>query len=280
MTQIERPIENSIGRWLPPELPPDCTNVTVFFGSSGMVYSRIVAEISPENAGTKFAVKDLPSFMLTGLDKIHNYSPRNKYTWIKWDGIQQDYGATRVNLPVLPFVISNRFYVEVEIPFLNERRKVLMSEEFNSALSNIPNNWDWNYSTNYDANGGAYICEMVNEFTNPVLQVVYLAPNAIVVNGVFVVDTNKVLWAFNCPPQLIKMGSYKFINTTNGHEITDISKYMGTNTLGDVLTNALYDLKFPGERTIFKYPSNVHPGAFEDWFMETNKSVTNNLDRN
>jgi hypothetical protein len=189
----------------------------------------LIAEISPEGTGKKFAIKDLPDFMLSNLDKIPNYSPRLKYMWYRWNSIRQDYGGTKVSLPILPFIESNRLYAEIEVPFLNERRKVVMSDEFNSALVKIPNDWDWNYSTNYDANGGVFVCELVNEWTNPVLQVEYIAPNTILVNGVFIVDTNKVLWAFNCPPQLISLGPLKLINPTNMQEITGVSNYLGTN---------------------------------------------------
>lgn len=270
---------NTTTNWLPPELSPDCTNVTLFFGTSPFNFSRVVAEISTESTGTKFALKDLPDFMLKDTDKLPNHSPRNKYMWIKWNTVQQVYGDTKVDLPLLPFVVSNRFYVEVQMPFLSEKRKVMMSEEFNSALAKIPDSWDWNYSTNYDDNRGVFICELVNEFTNPVLQVFYLRPDTILVNGVFVVDTNKVLWAFNCPPQLYTLGPYIFINTTNGQEITDISKYMGTNTIGEIITNALYNLKLPGQRSIFKHPSGIHLGEFEDWFSGTNKSDTKTVDK-
>lgn len=269
---------NTTTNWLPPELSPDCTNVTLFFGTTPFNFSRMMAEISTESTGTKFALKDLPDYMLKDVDKIPNHSPRDKFMWIRWSTAQQVYGDTTVNLPLLPFIVSNRFYVEVQMPFLIEKRKVMMSEEFNSALDKIPQ-WDWNYSTNYGENRGVFICELVNEFTNPVLQVFYLRPDTILVNGVFVVDTNKVLWAFNCPPQLYTMGQYKFINTTNRQEITDISNFLGTNTIGEIITNMLFNLKLPGQRAIFKYPSGMHLGEFEDWFSGTNKSDTKTFEK-
>jgi hypothetical protein len=245
-----------------------------------MTYTRIVAEISPEkNNSTEFEVKDLPDFMLSGLDKTPGYSPHRKNIWYRWD-IANDYGNTRVSLPVMPLIVSNRLYADIEMPFLNERRKILMSEQLNNALVNIPTDWDWNYSTNYNATSGLFACEVVNEWTNPVLQVFYMAPNTIFVNGVFVIETNKVLWAFNCPPQLTTLGPLKLINSTNSEEITNISMWLGTNILGQVMTNNLYSLKFPGQMTVFKYPSNRHLGELRDWFFNTNKSDTKTLDRN
>jgi hypothetical protein len=169
--------------------------------------------------------------------------------------------------------------VDVQIPFLNEKRKLVMSREFDSAVSKLPNNWDWNYSTNYNSTRGIYYYEIVNELTNPVLQVFYTAPNEIHVFGIFIVETNQILETFGAPPQLITLTS-KFINPTNMQEITnvfEISKALGTNSMGNIITNYMYDLKFPESKTIFKYPFNRNQNVFADWFMETNKSVTKTL---
>jgi hypothetical protein len=274
------PIEYSIQtNWLPPELPPGCSNVVLFLGTSGIIYSRPIAEISPESSGTKFAIKDLPDYMLTDMNKMPDYSPHLENMWIRWGSVKQGYGDKTVDLPILPFVVSNRFYVDVQIPFLNEKRKLVMSREFDSAVSKLPNNWDWNYSTNYNSTRGIYYYEIVNELTNPVLQVFYTAPNEIHVFGIFIVETNQILETFGAPPQLITLTS-KFINPTNMQEITnvfEISKALGTNSMGNIITNYMYDLKFPESKTIFKYPFNRNQNVFADWFMETNKSVTKTL---
>jgi hypothetical protein len=267
--------------WLPPELPQDCSNVVVFLGSSGIIYSRLVAEISPEKLGTKFAIKDLPDFMLTNSDKLPNYSPHLENIWVRWDSAKQGFGDKIVDLPVLPFVVSNRFYVDVQIPFSNEKRKLVMSREFDSALTNLPKSWDWNYSTNYNLTYGRYYYEIVNEFANPVLQVFYTAPNEIHVFGIFIVNTNQLLETFGGPPQLLTL-SVKFISKKSGKEITnvrEIKKELGTNSIGSLMTNYMYDLKLPESKTIFKYPFNRNANAFSDWTVQTNKSDTNIVDK-
>ena len=259
--------------WLPPELPSDCSNVVLFLGSSGIITSRLMAEISPE--GTKFAVKDLPDFLMQNMDKTPAYSPHLENMWIKWASAQQKYGDKIVDLPILPLVVSNRFYVEVQIPFSNEKYKLVMSREFDPALSKLPKNWDWNYSTNYNATYnstyGIYYYEVVNEFTNPILQVFYTAPNEIHVYGIFIVNTNQLLETFGGPPQLLTLAQ-KFISNKNGKEITnvrEIKKELGTNSIGSIMTNFMYDLKFPESKTIFKYPFNRNAGAFTD-LIKTN----------
>jgi hypothetical protein len=181
-----------------------------------------------------------------------------------------------VDLPVLPFVVSNRFYVDVQIPFSNGKRKLVMSHEFDSALSELPKNWDWNYSTNYNSTSGTFYYEIVNEFTNPVLQVFYTAPNEIHVFGIFIVNTNQLLETFGGPPQLLTLAQ-KFISKKTGKESTnarEIKKELGTNSIGAIMTNFMYGIKFPESETIFKYPFNRNPNAFSDLLAETNKSLT------
>jgi hypothetical protein len=60
--------------WLPPELPADCTNVVIYLGTDAMPYSRFMAQISPVE-GTKFAIKDVPDFFLTGYENSPDYDP-------------------------------------------------------------------------------------------------------------------------------------------------------------------------------------------------------------
>ncbi len=279
MIPIEPPVVTNTG-WLPPELPPGCSNVLVFFGANGMNYSRIMAEISPE--GTKFAIKDLPDFYLQNLDKSPGYSPRQKYMWIK-DSMAFSIGGRTVPYPVQPIIISNRLYVEVEIPFLNEKRKIVMSDDFDPDLP-IPPQWDRNYSTNYYANGvvsgGIYAYEVVNELTNPVLQVGYSAPNEVHVTGIFKVDENSILVSFGQQPMLLTLTNRVFTGLESTQRITTVS-LEGTNfsevlqiytndsisSIGEMITNEFYRPIFPGQRTIFKYPSNRNLGVFND---ETN----------
>ena len=46
--------------------------------------------------------------------------------------------------------------------------------------------------------------------------------------------------------------------------------------IGEIFTNEFYRPMFPYQRPIFKYPSNLNPGAFGDW-MFTNTTDTKPL---
>jgi len=262
--------------WLPPELPPDCSNVVIYLGSSPVVYSRFMAGISGE--GTKFSIKDVPDYFLSGYENSPNYSPRNNDMYLKY-ATTMTVGGKTFSYPVQPIIISNRLYVEVEIPFSNKKPKLVMSDSFDPELP-IPRLWDRNYSTNYFANsiksGGVYAYEVVNELTNPVLQVAYAAPNVVIVNGIFQVDANSILETFGQYPQLITMNvNVTDINTTqrittislqgtNFSEIIAIHTNDSTAFVGEMFTNEFYRPIFPGQRPIFKYPSSRHPGVFAD----------------
>jgi hypothetical protein len=252
-------VTNSL-TWMPPELPADCTNVIIYFGGSHAIhYSLAVARISPENHGTQFLVNELPDFLLKDLDKAPFYSPRMDKVWIRWGGTQQQYGSNLVNLPFAPYVVSNRLYLYVEVPFQGGKHPLIMSDVFDAALSSLPNNWDRNFHTNYHA------FEIVNEHTNPVLQVAYPSANEIIVNGLFVVSTNQFLQAFWQPPQLITL-TYGFITTTNMEPIPEASirLALGTNTVGELVTNAMYNWGSPSRKAWFKYPSNRNRSQFAD----------------
>jgi hypothetical protein len=279
---VEQPATTNTD-WLPPELPPGCSNVLVFLGPSGIVYSRLMAEISPEGTGKRFAIKDLPDFYLQDMDKMPGYSPRQKYIWLRSGGMTTSIGGKTIPYPIQPVIISNRLYVEVQVPFLNEKRKLLMSDDFDPNLP-IPPHWDRNYSTNYYANGivsgGIYAYEVVNELTNPVLQVAYSAPNEVHINGIFQVDENSILVSFGQQPMLFTftnrvvagLESTQRITTvslegTNFSEIIRIYTNDSINSIGEMITNEFYRPIFPGQRAFFKYPSNRKLGVFND---ETN----------
>lgn len=269
--------------WLPPELPPGCTNVFVVFGSTVQTYPRLMAEIDPDS-GTTFAINDLPDFFLKDLDKSQHYSPRDKYTRI-WERQSVAIGGKTFSYPIQPVIVSNRLYIEVQIPFSNEKHKIIMSDAFDRELP-IPLRWDRNYSTNYGANGGFYYYEVVNELTNPVLQVAYYTPNTVAVNGIFQVDANDIYAAFGQRPQLFTFVARPSslnatqtittisLNATNFSEVLAISTNEPPNLMGEIITNELYRPIFQFQRRMFKYPSNQHLGEFEDWDY-TNKSDTN-----
>jgi hypothetical protein len=244
--------------WLPPELPYGCSNVTIFFGSQVVTTPRSLAEISAEKSGTELQIRDLPDSFMENMSKHPDYSPRRKNMRLRLESVKTTFGADTVDYPFFPFVSSNRLFVVVQVPFLNQKCKLVMSEPFDSELSNLPKLWDRNFSTN------SYVYEIVNENTNPVLQVFYTAPNEIHIHGLFLVHTNQILTSFGGPPQLLNLTSYKFINVTNVQEIKDVSEFLGTNSVQEILTNTLYNWNVPNRKTIFKYPSNRNPNVFAD----------------
>jgi hypothetical protein len=273
--------------WLPPELPPGCSNVIVYFGSQQFSYSRQLAEISDSSNGTQFAISELPDDFLKDLDAMPNYNRRVNKIWLSQPQTTTSIGGRIFPFPIQPVVVSNRLYVEVEVPFSNEKRKLVMSDTFDSDLTPIPRFWDRNYSTNYDEYGnGNYCYEVVNELTNPVLQVVYAAPNVVLVNGIFKIDSDSIYAAFGQPPSLLTFSNYDRYDLQTTQRITTISLKSDTfseilafrtnDTLTDIgvaWTNEFYRPIFKYQRPIFKYPSNRNPGAFADWTEKTNNKT-------
>jgi hypothetical protein len=258
--------------WLPPDLPAGCSNVVVFFGTHGLILPRDIAEIS--TVGKRFSISQLPDCLLKDLDKAPNYSPRQRDIWFRTLPPKFSSGGRTVDYPIQPVVISNHLYIEVEIPFSNERRRLLMSDGFSSELP-IPRDWDVNFSTNYDAYGsGIYAYEVVNELTNPVLQVVYSAPNEVRVNGIFQVDSNSILAAFGEQPML---GTFTFgvLDTNQGlmtaslrienfHETLIIHSNETIASFGQRFTNEFFRPIFKYQAPLFRYPSNRKLGVFAD----------------
>jgi len=288
-SEVERKVQSNTG-WLPPELPPGCSNVIIYLGSSGLIVPRFMAEISTDGAGTKFSIKDLPDSYVQDLDKTPGYTPRQKFIWLRSGGSSYSIGGRTVQYPIHPVIISNRLYVEVQIPFSNEKHKLVMNDDFDPELP-VPPQWDRNYSTNYFADnivsGGVYAYEIVNELKNPVLQVAYSAPNEVHINGIFQVDSNSIMAAFWQPPQLFTMISSNQ-DPTNGTvtESLQIDNFRETLTIitnesiasfGQRLTNEFFRPIFQNQRAFFKYPSNRHLGEYSDWFVGTNRANANDV---
>jgi hypothetical protein len=134
--------------------------------------------------------------------------------------------------------------------------------------------------------GGVYAYEVVNELKNPILQVTYAAPNVVLVNGIFQVDSNSILVAFGKQPQLITF-KINDSNQTQGmmtaslqaetfHETLIIRSNETIASFGQRLTNEFFRPIFKNQKPIFKYPSNRKLGVFEDYVFEANnKGVTN-----
>jgi hypothetical protein len=160
-------------------------------------------------------------------------------------------GDKNISYPFFPYVVSNRLYLYAQIPFMSGMQRIVMNDTFDSAL---PLPWDRNYGTN----GFAY--EIVNENKNPVLQVGYFKPNEIHINGIFIENTNSVLKAFGDMPQLIGM-EFKIVDLetnqiiTNLNIVRQITLSGQTNSIGEIITNAFYDMTFQNQSPIFKYPS-------------------------
>jgi len=254
LTNIQLPTAIDVVNWQPPELEPGCTNVTIVFGNIVFNIPRWQAEVSPGNTPYKIPISNLPESIIRNLEKMPNYSPRLESIFVKGSGsMQTAFGDKPVTYPFWPFVASNRLYLYVQMPFLSGMKKLIMNDSFDTSL---PNPWDRNYGTNQ------YVYEIVNENTNPVLQVFYTRPSEIHINGIFIVSSNSALQAFWDAPKLFDM-SYKIIDLDANQETANVSipgrmvRPADTNSIGEVLTNALYDMMTStNQSTIFKYPSN------------------------
>ena len=126
-------------------------------------------------------------------------------------------GFTPAQSPIEPYVKNNRFYVAVKNLLITNLDTVFMNEDLNYPL---PPRWDRNYNSN--------TFEIVAEDGLPVLQVIYLNPTWIQVNGIFFFSKTNGLIAFG-----------------NGFETRNFP-------LGPA------DDLFSKRKTLFKYPSNLH----------------------
>jgi hypothetical protein len=273
-----KPVTNAIG-WLPPELPSGCSNVTVWFGAWRMdepVWlaktphekfdtnhfgkNSFTVQVSPnlnltmyhwgdiatDSNAIRYAITDLPPSFVTNAETMPDYSPRKrsfsfngqvlKTPWIK---------GKSIDFPVWPIVISNRLFVDVMIPFTNERHRILMDASLDNALTNLPSRWDVNYDSNK--------FEVVNEDTNPVLQVVYKSATEVQVNGIYVVNGFDIYAAFNSLPVTFfeEMGD----NATQMMEIEDFEKLHTNISVKITDTNVFFQTKFSTAKLLFKYPS-------------------------
>jgi hypothetical protein len=236
--------------WRPPELPKGCTNVTLYFGGTTLSMSIFEARISASGNGTRFALKDVPQKFTDGIDKLTNYSPRNRDLWIRRLP-RFVMGDKEVELPVAPVVVSNRLYVEAELPFKNDWRTVLMSDDLDQEF---PKLWDRNYDSNR--------YELVTERGNPVFQLIYEAANRVRVNTIFLIDTNTAIGAFGTNWQSVSVHAMVVPPdiTTN---VLPLSIVVAPPWLKEIYTNLLYNKPFPGQERIFRYPSWKYPGILE-----------------
>jgi len=221
-------IETNASKWLPPELPPGCSNVSISFGNRKIDVPIWMAKIPHNQTGTNsfgtnyfvvkvssnltftvfhgvetdtneeaitYAVKDMPDSFVTNVEQMPDYSPRKRHFSFgsQFMRSQLSNGKT-VDYPVWAIVISNHLFVDVIIPFINERHRILMDTNMDIALTNLPNKWDINYNSNK--------FEIVNEETNPVLQVIYKSASEVLVNGVYLFNYD-LYEAFDAPDAMI-----------------------------------------------------------------------------
>ncbi len=152
-------------------------------------------------------------------------------------------GGFTLDSPIYPYVKNDRLFVDVTLPFRNERHLISMSDDSDSE---IPNIWDRNYSSN--------AFEIVREDGLPVLQVFYKRPNEIQVNGIFVIETNFVFAAFGNYTEFAQ-------NLIGGNPIHII---IGTAQEVIPATNMeqIFTMTFSNQIPIFKYPSWRHLGEY------------------
>jgi hypothetical protein len=240
--------------WQPPELPANCTNVLMSFGGQTLNLPIMVARIG--RTGTKLAVKDLPEFMFKDLENTPGYSPRNPNVWFKLHTMRMDFGGKPIDYPIAAFVVSNRLYVEAQVPITNERRMLFMRDDLDTEL---PRLWDRNYNSNS--------FEVVNEERRPVLQVKYKAANDVQVNGIFMVNDYEILESFGGPPLLITPLVTVIITNqqfTQQMTIKDFNAAFTNQFTIMIDSNAPYSIPFTDQKAIFKYPSNRHPGELAE----------------
>lgn len=149
--------------WLPPELPPRCSNVVVKFGADSFNFPLPLLSVSSEKSGTKVA-DDL---------------------WLRLAEIQMTFGTRTFAHPLRPEVKDNRLYLSVLVPYQNDRKRISMD---NALDRHLPAMWDRNFTSN--------AFEIVQHDNTPVLQVIYRRADVIEVYGIFVLDAHHVFVTF------------------------------------------------------------------------------------
>jgi len=279
--------QSNPNEWLPPELPPGCSNVSVSFGtmridepiwmaklphakqsSNHQGTNSFTTQISPNlkltflhfgdtvtnDGAVRFKLTDLPEGFISNAEKMPDFSPRKRTVSFSSDFMKTQLpNGKSIDARVWPLVISNRLFVDVEIPFLNQRHLIFMDTNMDSALTNLPRKWDVNYNSNR--------FEIVNQDTNPVLQVIYKSPSEVLVNGIYVVSKSGIYAAFDSPPFMV---SETFgMQPTQLMEIEDFEKTHPNISIA-MDSNALYGMRFSFVKTIFKYPSWAYLGELNN----------------
>lgn len=142
---------------------------------------------------------------------------------ISVDNFMHILGFPRGESPIVPHIKNNCLYIAVKSLLRTNLDTVFMNEDLDYPL---PPKWDRNYNSN--------ALEIVAEDGLPALQVIYLRPDFIQVNGIFFISENTGLIAFD--------GGFSVRNFP-------------------VEAN---DLIFSQRKVIFKYPSTNHLGELAE----------------
>ena len=127
-----------------------------------------------------------------------------------------------------------------------------MDTNMDLTLTNLPRLWDVNYDSNK--------LEVVNEDTNPVLQVIYESPSDVRVNGVYIVNTFDVYEAFDSLPTSISAKILAVDQQGTQQMDLDVFQEQVHNIVFKMNTNSVFRERFPNAKVIFKYPSWDHLG--------------------
>jgi len=256
--QPEKTVSSGLNGWQPPELPSNCTNVTIYFGGERIDVPVWMAQISSETSGTPFLVKDIPPELKFDDGKPHAHNRPNDTNFIKMVMMSKfptKFGTNTLELPISPFVNNHRLYVFVKAPFQTEKKLFYIGTDLDSA---IPHNWDRNYNSN--------AFEVVNEDTNPVLQVFYRRSNEVQVNGVFPVNNFDLIASFSDAAPILFSTTIEGIREDQTTQYFTPEDFTRTFTNFAVIqnTNAAYRLKFTDQKAIFRYPWWKHPGQLAE----------------
>lgn len=229
--------------WQPPELPTDCTNVCLNFGSQRLSAPVWMAMAPPLNGpySAQFSRAEAPP-------ELTNHWPSSAKSVFARSVWRCGINGHDVDLPVAPYVKNRRLYVFGQIPYGKDMRKIEMSNDWDSKL---PPEWDRNFSPN--------AFEIVNDDGRPVLQVTYRRSDEVDVSGLFVIGKNELLSAFG---SLLVVFSPQTNGLYNAH--IETSK-PSTNREGFLFdsTNP-YATTLSTQKCIFKYPSWKYPGVLAE----------------
>jgi hypothetical protein len=234
-------IETRAEGWQPPELPSDCSNVVLRFGTYQISEPVWAATVPPTRGSVKFQRNEAPT-------EITNLWGRSSKPMFFWVYSMMDVGGHSFATPVMPYVKNRRLFVYAQTPIGGEMRKIEMNNEWDTK---IPDGWDRNFNAN--------AFEIVNESGRPVLQVLYRKSNEMDVSGIFVVGTNETLAAFGW---IMILFSPQTNGTFNAYmqgikPPTNIESFY-------VPHNDPFATELSQQKCIFKYPSWKHPGELAE----------------